>query len=110
MIPAGELNRIISIQSNSPTTFTAEGEPVSSWVTVIASVWAKYEPLTGREFFLASQRYSGNIVRFIIRYTPAAVFTPPMRIVFEGDYYDIKSIKDIDGERTNLEILSEQII
>jgi len=110
MIGAGELNRVISIQSNSPSTFTAEGEPVASWSTVLTDIWAKYEPLSGREFFLAAQRYAENMVRFVIRYTTSITMTETLRVKYGSDYYDVKYIKDIADERTNYELLCEKII
>lgn len=109
MLRIGELNRIISIQINSPSTFSAEGEPISSWTSILNNAWAKFEPITGREFFSMAQRYSENVVRFTIRYIPGINFTPPMRVLFNNEYYDIKYMKDVSDEHTNLEILAEKI-
>ena len=109
MIEPGERNRVISVQVNSPTTYTAEGEPISSWSTLLAGIWAKYEPISGREYFLASQRYSESVARFTIEYTTYTL-NESMRIKFGSDYYEIRYIKDVNDERSNFEILAEKII
>jgi SPP1 family predicted phage head-tail adaptor len=56
---SGLLRHKISIQSLTETASTATGELIQGWSTGI-SVWARVEPLRGREYFAAAQAIAQN--------------------------------------------------
>lgn len=107
---AGKLNRLISIRSPSATARSTDGEPIVTWSTVLGNVWADVQPLSGRELFRASERYSEVTTRFIVRYSSLVDAT--MRVIDLGASsaaYDIKAVIDINDERKGLEILAQRI-
>lgn len=67
------------------------------------SVWAKVEPLRGREYFYAHQIKSEITHRVLIRFR-ADVMTD-MRIIYQGRVFSIDSVIDVNGAGRYLEIL-----
>lgn len=65
-IVAGELNRIIQLQSVTYAA-SAEGERTPTWITY-GNAWAKIEPLSGREIERAKSFGSSVSVRITLRY------------------------------------------
>lgn len=108
MISAAELNQRITLQQKVVTRNTI-GEEVVTWADVIAdtadnSLWAEVWPLKGREFFAAQQTQYAADVRFRLRYRPG--LTQDMRVVWNGDAYDILSIVDVGAAHRTTEILA----
>lgn len=66
------------------------GGIVNSWATFADGVRAAIEPISGREFFSASQVQSNVSTRIRIRYLDGV--TPKMRYVHGEDYYDIQAV------------------
>lgn len=64
--------------------------------TDIATVWAAIEPLSGREYFAASQENTEVTTRITIRYLPG--ITTDLRVVFGGRVFEVLSAID-PGER-----------
>ena len=85
MIGAGDLDRKIKVEKATLTRNTA-GESISTWAT-FAEVWAKVEPVAGREFFQLAQAQAQVDVKFTIRWLVG--LTHDMRIIFDSRTYDI---------------------
>ena len=98
---AGELDRRIVIQQNTPTR-NAAGEEVDSWGT-LATVWARVSPKRGREFFDARAVQAEAPAMFRIRYR--ADVTNAMRISYGGNFYDIHSVEEV-GRQVATEIFA----
>lgn len=96
----GKYNHIIFLQSKTVTTDTYGG-PVESWADV-ATVWARVQPIKGREMIAAQAAQSETAVRFYTRWFDGV--TTAMRIVYAGKNYDITGIVDIDERHVELEI------
>ncbi len=64
--------------------------------TDIATVWARIEPLSGREYFAARQENADVSVKVVIRYLPG--ITAETRVVFDGRVFDVLSVIN-PGER-----------
>lgn len=91
MIGAGALDKRITIQQRnlaSPQK-TASGAPSESWGDVV-SVWARIEPLTGREFLEAQSMQSVISVRIKIRNRSGV--TAGMRVVRSTTVYNIEAV------------------
>ena len=86
----GRLDRLITIEQNTPTT--TSGEPVPAWAT-FATVYAMKSDQRGREFFDAQQVVAERTTVFRIRWL--AGVTELMRIVFDSITYDIKAISEV---------------
>lgn len=96
---AGELNRRITIQSRQSGEDEAGG-PLTTWVDV-ASVWADVRGTTGMGSIRQSSEMGGvavelNQYSFRIRYRTG--LNAGMRIVFGGQNYDVKFVRqDLAG-------------
>lgn len=102
---AGLLNKRITIQRQSLTKNPANGEDVVTWQDV-ATVWAQFDPVRGREFFTAKQQYAESVAWFRIRHRPG--LTQQMRISFQGKVYDIDSIVNTAGMNVGIEIFAKE--
>lgn len=69
----------------------SSGEQVPSWDDY-AAVAAAAEPTRGREFFAAAGIHAEAPMLFVIRYLNGV--TPLMRVVYDGDTWEIKSVVD----------------
>lgn len=95
---AGQLNRLIAIQSLTQTK-DAEGGIVDSWST-FGTVWAKIANLSGNERRATDQggKTAEARTEFTIRYLSGVV--EKMRVSYGGKYYDIAHVNDFsDGHR-----------
>lgn len=94
MIPAGSLDRRLTIQK-SVTTRDASGAAIESFQTVYANVPAMIKPSSGREKFHveSGREIAYKQYRFVIRYI--AGLTPKHRVVFEGENYDILFLAEL---------------
>lgn len=97
---AGKLRHRIIIQQKAPA-LDEYGGTVYEW-SDYATVWAKKRPLRGRELMAAQAAQSETTVMFYTRYLSGINST--MRIVHDGEYYDIASVIDVDERHRELEI------
>lgn len=95
MINAGELNKRVTLQRLTPNSPDRDqgGAPDSTWAT-LATVWAKIEPLRGREF-MAAQEINSEVTGSIqIRYRADITLTTGDRVGYGTRYYDILAVVD----------------
>lgn len=97
---AGALNRRIRIEEAS-TSQDGHGQPVKTW-GVLDHVWAEIRPLTVNERFQAQQISPEATTKMRIHYRDDV--TVKMRVLYDGDYYDIEGTKEI-GYREGLELI-----
>ena len=102
----GDLKHRITFQSYT-TTENDMGDTIASWVDY-KTVWASASNLHGREFFQAMQVKAENTVKFTIRYCKDIDET--MRIIFNGQNYDIKFIDNIKYGNKFMEIQGLAVI
>jgi SPP1 family predicted phage head-tail adaptor len=101
-VRAGQLDRKIEIQRYAPNRDETSGEIVPGWATLY-TVWASKKQQSGREAIRAEQLVASQTVVFTIRYKDVQ---PKDRVLFEGRYYDIKSINEL-GRKEGLELITE---
>ncbi|MCK9497108.1 MAG: phage head closure protein [Dehalococcoidia bacterium] len=101
---AGRLDRRITLQRFTATQ-DAYGEPIETWADYV-TVWARVEPLRGRERFEAQREHAEVDTRFHLRYRDD--LTVEDRITYEGDLYDIEAILET-GRHEGLEILGRAV-
>ena len=82
---AQDLNKRITLQQKAVTR-AANGEEIVTWSDAL-SIWAKVEPIRGREFFAAAQMQGAVDYRVTIRYRSGIDRT--MRVKFGGDILDM---------------------
>jgi len=100
MVNVGTLRRRIRIEQ-ATTSADAYGEPIKIW-GVLDQVSAEVLPLTVSEQFRAQQINREITLKMHIHYR--ADVTELMRILYDGDYYDIHGITEV-GFREGLELL-----
>lgn len=97
---ATDLNRKITFRKLTITQDPNTGEMIETWADHV-SVFARVEPLVGREYFAAAAVQAEDTTKFTMRYR--GDITPDMRIAFDGNEYDITSIQNIrTGNRETL--------
>lgn len=98
---AGRLNQKITIQAKSVTrdAFNAE---VITWTTH-ATVWAEAVPISGREYVALRAAQSDISIRFRLRYLPGV--STAMRVLWNGQTYDIVEAINVNARNTELELL-----
>lgn len=100
-----DLRHRITIQKKTVTT-DDNGIETETW-NDLKTVWAAFEPVSGREYYAAAALNSENNVTFRIRYQKD--ITPDMQIVFNGLIYQILNILDTAGRRIELQLISKVI-
>jgi SPP1 family predicted phage head-tail adaptor len=104
---AGRLNRRITFQraTEAPDTF---GAPIKTWANIATSptIWSEVISLGGRESFASQELLAEADSRFRLRYRRD--ISIEMRIVYNGDDYDIKSIAEL-GFHEGLELLAKRV-
>lgn len=93
-INAGELRHRVTIESRSLAD-TVGGGQTETWATH-AIVWAKVEPLSGRELIEANQGEARVSHRVTIR--ALATVTPQMRVLRGSRLLNIEAVLRVDNE------------
>ena len=91
---AGLLDRRIRLERRVEETDDS-GQSVVRWLP-LAEVWARVEPLGGREGFGQQQFVATGDVRCTIRWRDDV--TPLHRVVYDGQEFDVVSVAE-DGRR-----------
>lgn len=102
---ASRLNKRIDLQA-----FTATANGAGGFTTVwntAATVWAEVKPAGGREIFAGDMVEDVESVIFTIRYMDG--ISPNMRISFNGNYYNIRSVINTGLKNIMLEIMGERM-
>lgn len=105
-INAGELNKNVILQYQSITQ-NGYGEQDITW-TDLDFVWAKIEPLTGREYFAAQQLHAEAKIKLTIRYRTG--INPAMRFKYGNRAFNIVSIQNVNQANTALEIACWEVV
>jgi SPP1 family predicted phage head-tail adaptor len=98
---AGLLDRRIVLERRSETVDTS-GQAVEVY-DPIGTVWARVEPLGGREGFGQQQWVAVGDVRFTIRFRDD--ITPLHRVSYNGQFFDVVSVAE-EGRREALLIVA----
>lgn len=102
---AGALRHRVTFQraTVTPNDF---GEPVQTWAD-LATVWARVEPLAGKERFAAMQTQADVDYRITVRYqTSLAALAPADRATWSGKTFDIKSVIETESRGRELQVFA----
>jgi len=103
---ATDLNRKITFREFTTIVNPNTGTVTEAWADYV-SVFARVDPLVGREYFAAAAVQAEDTTKFTIRHRTDVDTT--MRIAFDGHEYNITSIQNIrSGNRETL-IYAKQI-
>ena len=81
------------------------GEPVITW-NDFATVWAKIDPIRGREYWDAEQVQSEVTHRIVHRYLSDV--SPEMEIHFKGRVFDVLHFHDAEEKKREMEVLVKE--
>ena len=99
-------NKRIAIRKFT-TTLNENGFEIQEW-SDYSTVWASVSNLNGREYFAAQAVQAEKTVKFTIRFNKN--INESMRIIFEGNNYDISSIDNIKYSNEFMEIKALAVI
>lgn len=102
----GQMNRRVTIQSVTTTPDGSGG--YTETLVDVATVWARVEPLLGREQIQAMQTDMERPHRFTMRYR--AGITGATRILYDGRTFDVKSVVDPHERHRELVITAEEVV
>ena len=105
-INIGTFNKRITFQ-NFTTILNDNGFEIQKWADY-KTVWASVSNLNGREYFAAQAVQSEKTIKFTIRCNKN--ITESMRIIFEGNNYDITFIDNIKYGNKFMEIKALAVI
>ena len=103
----GQRDRRIQLRHRTLAAADANGQQVPTWGTTYATVWAKKEEISAREYFAAQTKQAENTVRFRIRYRDDVVATD--RITCEGKDYEVTAPPSEFGRREELLIFAKVV-
>lgn len=105
---------IKNINRNIPNPPTDEsGTPIEDW-QVIKNPWCRKEGINGKGMRLPRLIYAANgsqsviTVIFTLRYTTG--ITIDMRVRDKNGVYEIKDIPDVNGNREEMMIITQEVI
>ena len=98
---AGRLRHRITIEQKSVQR-GAQGGEVVTWTT-FTTVWAAAEPMRGREYVTLRAGQADISIKFALRYL--AGVNPAMRVIWNGNPYEIVDVIDVKGRRVELELM-----
>lgn len=90
---AGRLDRRAQLRHAVLPANDANGQRKPTF-TAYATVWARKEEISGREYFAAEAKQAENTVRFTIRYRSDVLSTD--RLVCEGRDYEVIQFSEIN--------------
>lgn len=99
---SGRLRQRVTLQTRD-TTPDAYGQQPTTWSDFAASVPAEVVPLSGREFVAAGGTQDEVLARVTIRYM--AGVAPAMRLVFDGETYNIAAVLPDPTARRHLTLM-----
>lgn len=75
--------------------------------TDITTVWARIEPLSGREYFIARQENAEISVKITIRYQPG--ISTDLRAVFGSRTFEVLSVINPEERRESLLLMCREV-
>lgn len=104
---SGKLNKQIDIQQVTVTQ-SSYGEPVMTYTSFIDGVWARVDPVAGREYYQSKLLLNSIDTRFTIRYTTDEILEN-MRVVYNDKNYNILSVINIDDANKDVVLMCNRV-
>lgn len=103
---AQELNKRVELQRYEEIVDPETGDRTEVWATY-AEVFAKVEPLVGREYFAAAAVQAENTTKFTIRHRPDLL--PRDRLRYADKHWDIASVINPKGRNRETLIMASTL-
>lgn len=109
---AGPMRQRVTIQTLSETA-DGYGQRIQSW-TSSGTFWASVKNLSGREAVNAKQVKADATHQVTMRYVGTLFSTPglqpSMRLVFNGRFFNILFVNNIDERNREYQLLTQEIV
>jgi SPP1 family predicted phage head-tail adaptor len=102
----GDLRQVITIQQQTVAQ-GPHGQPLNGWSTFLTARAAAVRT-PGREVFASASRNDRVPTQFRMRYRDG--ITPAMRVAWDGRIFNIISVTDPDGFKTELLLTTEELV
>ena len=106
MTLAAKLRHRIDLQSRTASQDAATGETTFTWSNSVASEPAEVVPLSGREFIQSGATQAQVDTRMTIRWRSG--IEPTMRVVFDGNNYQITAVLPDQTNRRWLTLMCQR--
>jgi SPP1 family predicted phage head-tail adaptor len=101
-----KLRQRITLQSQVQTQDANTGEITVTWADWLANEPAEVVPLSGKEFIAAGATQAGVDCRMTIRWRSGVL--PTMRVVYDGNNYQISAVLPDPSNRRWLTIMCQR--
>lgn len=101
-----KLRHRLTLQSNTQTQDATTGEVTLTWADWLADEPAEVVPLSGKEYIAANATQAGGDTRMTIRWRSGV--EPTMRVVFDGQNYNIHAVLPDPSNRRWLTLMCER--
>ena len=109
---AGPMRQRVTIQTLSESA-DGYGQRVQSWIDS-GTFWASIKNLSGREAVNAKQVKADSTHQVTLRYVGTLFSTPgllpSMRLVFNGRFFSILYINNVDERNREYQLLTQEIV
>ena len=106
---AGTLRHRVTFQ-RATVTDSDTGTPVQTWADLI-TVWARVEPLAGKERYSAMQVQADVDYRILTRHNSTlSDLAPDDRATWNGITFDVKSVINTEGRNIEMQVFAKQHI
>lgn len=99
---AGQRDKLVTIEYPVESRDAEYSAPTSVWLP-FGRVWARIEPLSGREYFLNRETQTDVSVRMTMDYR--AGITNKMRVNYRGKLYQITTVIDPNEAHEEIELM-----
>jgi SPP1 family predicted phage head-tail adaptor len=104
LIAASKLRHRITVQRKDRIR-DAFGDPVVQW-TDVCTVWAEVVDRTGKQVYDTEQDIDAVTTRVRIRFRTD--IEPQMRVVYNGNFYEIHAVMDLNGRGDFIELVCQR--
>lgn len=103
---AGKLDQRVTLWKLSGGT-DAWGSPLPAELVAVGTVWARVQPLNGREYIAAQAAQSEVTARIRMRFRPW--MTAQDRVIHNGTTYGIESLIDVRSDHRELVLMCKAL-
>lgn len=103
----GAMRERINVQSYTSTR-DASGQPVASWTNTLTGEPARFLDLRGGASYRGEQLQETTAAVFEVRYRDT--YKPDMRIVWDGETFNIHRVARVDGGRRYLALHATAVV
>lgn len=102
---AGEYRMLVDFEHDVGAKNATSGQQEEQWEILMADVWCRIHPLSGREFIAAQQLVTNITHQLRTRYNPELTLHPRLRARIGGRVLHIAHVLNVEERNVELEML-----